>query len=688
MKTILLSTITYPCLALLCAAQQVGVTPLYQPRPGPPLTNTSPSWIASSPAITNAGTVIQRRAWFGAASLNSRAAASAPLDQAAGTNSAALARVLDGADTAPGPALAEAPQAAPERIEIDASGAAVAGFGTHKLRFAPNPNTLGAVELTLPLMPGDSQPAVIRSHVLGLYYVLASGETVALAELQDTTGEVGGTRVMYAGALGGLADLVYECQRSSAEQDVIIRKRLPQPEAVFGPGASIDGLNIAVISEIVAGPEPRRVAGKVDLRGKNAELGIRGVESLPTETLWFGSTRFSAGKAFLLGQSGIEVPSSVNYTTVEGRRFLVELTPYSLLAAQIQTLPAGDLQGRVGPRGNLKSLLARSKMPKPANRPAENTKLAALDNLAPSNALVLQAVIPSFHRSLVQQSGRSEEPGVLLDYIITTGPLINVNCGSGAKTGFAALGQSGSDYWNSCPQASLRSIPNLHWSDGSTSPVGLVLSNAPGCWGNGINDAMYSSYVYPFNGGHVTVTITNLPPDQYSFYIYGHGPDPSPSTLEDPSSIEGYGLFQLLRAGVSLGQKSTAMWGYGWSSTNWEGGQQYIEFRSVAITNQSVSIDVSPAYGYATIAGLQIVPSAAVPPPSTIVSNLINVNLGDYSSAKVGFAATGLTTMTSGTGSGFLRNLPPPSPISKTPAARTPRPPLPSSTLPVAGATA
>ena len=211
--------------------------------------------------------------------------------------------------------------------------------------------------------------------------------------------------------------------------------------------------------------------------------------------------------------------------------------------------------------------------------------------------------------------------------------LLNVNFfadknpyGLGAiKTGFAAIGQTANDYWNGCSRDGASStdwlnfvtVNNLTNADGTVSAVGLTLANAPGAWGNGVADAMYDSYLYPFDGGNLTVTITNLPVGSYDIYIYGHG-----------STQGGYhdlnGVYQLTSGGVDYGTLSTATNGTGWDSTLWLEGQQYVMFRGVTVNSSAQPVVVTGLPGIggeALIAGMQIAPAAPIIPTAPVILN-------------------------------------------------------------------
>jgi hypothetical protein len=116
---------------------------------------------------------------------------------------------------------------------------------------------------------------------------------------------------------------------------------------------------------------------------------------------------------------------------------------------------------------------------------------------------------------------------------------------------------------------------------------------------------MYQSYLYPSPvGGKITVTVTNLSPGLYDFYLYGHG------DRHNQNSV-----FELSVGGVSIGSAATIN-GVGWDSPVWQEGVQYVEFPNVSVAaGQTVTIYVKPgASQYAVISGLQIAPAGMTSP--------------------------------------------------------------------------
>ena len=227
--------------------------------------------------------------------------------------------------------------------------------------------------------------------------------------------------------------------------------------------------------------------------------------------------------------------------------------------------------------------------------------------------------------------------GMLSSATVRCQTLIDVAFGQGTnttKTGPAAIGQSGSDFWNFYTRddghggwLTFGFLTNLKTVAGVATGAGLTVANAPGQWGDGSSDLMFASYIYPFSG-NATVSITNLPAGNYDFYIYG--PD---------------GTYQLTSAGADYGTRVT---------TNapvvnpvvWQEGVQYVIVRTVAVAaGQAVTIAVGPGVsGYATISGLQITSSAGTPGnvPPTITSQPAS------KSATIGSNVT-FTVLSSGT---------------------------------------
>jgi hypothetical protein len=95
-----------------------------------------------------------------------------------------------------------------------------------------------------------------------------------------------------------------------------------------------------------------------------------------------------------------------------------------------------------------------------------------------------------------------------------------------SEMGFAAIGMNTNDFWNTCNldiYADYASAPNLKFVDGTASGTGLALIDGLEEYGNGASDPMYASYFFTTFGYDMTMTVTNLKPGVYDFYLYGHG---------------------------------------------------------------------------------------------------------------------------------------------------------------------
>ena len=101
---------------------------------------------------------------------------------------------------------------------------------------------------------------------------------------------------------------------------------------------------------------------------------------------------------------------------------------------------------------------------------------------------------------------------------------------------------------------------NLKRADGTATAVAMTVRNAPGAWDNGTSDPMYKVYLYPFDGGNITVTVTNLPAGSYDVLLYGHG---------GPGVDNANSVFQVVTGNSDYGTKATTTIS-GWTSPVWE----------------------------------------------------------------------------------------------------------------------
>ena len=194
--------------------------------------------------------------------------------------------------------------------------------------------------------------------------------------------------------------------------------------------------------------------------------------------------------------------------------------------------------------------------------------------------------------------------------------LINVDFGDAGgrgyslKTGFAAIGQTTSDFWNfydrdisSTPYdwRTSGTLTNLQSASRTLTAVGMSVSDAPGAWGNGSSDPMYGTYDYPLDGGNNVVTFTNLPPGQYDVLAYSQD-----------------GNYEVTVGGTSFGVKTT----YDSPVSNvpvWTEGVQYARWRNVTVAaGQPLVLTVRNGVGgWAILSGVQILSDTPVTPDCT-----------------------------------------------------------------------
>jgi RHS repeat-associated protein len=210
-----------------------------------------------------------------------------------------------------------------EQIE-QITGGAVARHGQHKVTFAADIATYGAIDMETP----DGQK--VQSHLLGLsYYDTASGQSVMIAEITNCIGQIVGTnQVWYEGAFSGIKAAVrYTYTREGFEQDIILEER-PQPPEAYGLNSSSTVLQ--ALTEFVSYPAPT-LSTSVSPMG----LGLQ----MPDETVKFGAMKIGRGRAFLMGTGSGGVPVCKEWLTLDGRQFLVEEVPVTDVTAQMHALP-------------------------------------------------------------------------------------------------------------------------------------------------------------------------------------------------------------------------------------------------------------------------------------------------------------------------------------------------------------
>ena len=212
--------------------------------------------------------------------------------------------------------------------------------------------------------------------------------------------------------------------------------------------------------------------------------------------------------------------------------------------------------------------------------------------------------------------------------------LLNIDFGVGttsAKQGFAAIGNSATDFWN-LHSRDYGSPSELRWADASTATVTLSVANAGGAWGNGSADPMFGVYLYPAYGENITVRLADLPAGTYDLYVYAHG------------ALDGEnGVVEVASGGDKRGPLSIST-EPGWNTEAWQSGRQYVLFDSITVgSERDITITVLPgSINLAVLNGIQLLKK-----PQTPTTELINVDFGAHQNPaarqKTGLAAVGQT---------------------------------------------
>ena len=191
--------------------------------------------------------------------------------------------------------------------------------------------------------------------------------------------------------------------------------------------------------------------------------------------------------------------------------------------------------------------------------------------------------------------------------------LINVDFGVGsgsAKTGYAATGHSTNDIWNLYRHYDPKFVPgmplvpdgvlaNAKYADRTESRVTVMVTNAPGVWGNATGDPMYDSYIFAQNGSNIVVAIHHLEPARYHFYLYGHA--------DADVTGEQNSIFTLRTGTNSFGPASAA---------SPSGPYRLVVFRDVEVSaEEPVLIEVAAGpNGIPVLNGMQIISRGTSPP--------------------------------------------------------------------------
>jgi hypothetical protein len=250
-------------------------------------------------------------------------------------------------------------------VELTEYGAAATNMA-HQVFFAANVNTAPAVVLITP----DGKR--LSSRIFGLsYFDAATGKAVLLAEIKDSIGLLSdSSRVVYTNAFDDVdADVEYLVTKAGLEQNVVLRRRLPDPsEFELNPAST----RLQVLTEFFDPPLPV----------KASELQATG---LVDDALDFGQMRIPRdGRAFSVGtdgKAGEPVRVYKQWTVLEGRTFLVEEVPFNIVEEQIQALSQKPRSASVSPRlqgkgGNVIAALMNV-LPKRTTKPTGSKMLMA-----------------------------------------------------------------------------------------------------------------------------------------------------------------------------------------------------------------------------------------------------------------------------------------------------------------------
>jgi len=186
--------------------------------------------------------------------------------------------------------------------------------------------------------------------------------------------------------------------------------------------------------------------------------------------------------------------------------------------------------------------------------------------------------------------------------------LIDIDFGGGtasAKTGYAVVGDSASDFWNYYARTgqSYGAIANLSSTEKNPSPIGLLVTNLPNAGNNGSSDAMYNDYLAT-SSGIATLTVTNLSTGTWNVYLYANN-----GNFNLKVGTTDYGILACIDSSAA-------------NSSLWQSGIQYVAFTNVVVTNGlPVTITVNQGSdGVARISGLQFATSSHAPMPFVPVS--------------------------------------------------------------------
>lgn len=295
---------------------------------------------------------------------------------------------------------------ASDEIELFQNGA-VSRKAQHQVIFSPRVTApAGTVDL---LLPNNQR---LRSRIAGVAYSqIDTGRSVFVAELKESIGQlIGRNQVVYPDAFDAIkADIRYTIDIGFFEQEVIVRRQLPPPEA-FG----LDPLKsqVEIWTEFLQAPAIHKKALKQTANPIEAD-----------EELDFGpdSMFFGASEAFkriedasgpprhqLAGQGERHrVRAAKQWHRQQGKTFLIEAVPFVEFERLISDLPPLEARALFNDE-NLKALASNS---------------AGLERRLPVSLAMRQesAAFADLQLASIQRGELSAEPGVVLDYVLANG---------------------------------------------------------------------------------------------------------------------------------------------------------------------------------------------------------------------------------------------------------------------------
>ena len=263
------------------------------------------------------------------------------------------------------------------RIEIFEDGAIVRNL-QYQVIFSPNLADGGSLDILLPNVGGQQR---LRGHLLGLAY-REGDQFVFVSEVKDCAGQLGGAEqnelIFFDAFTDFHIDVKYVAQRGKFSQSIIIHDRLPHPHEV----GLTEAAHVELMTEWVNFPP-------VQKEQRILEAAKDGQRALTDERIDFGAMRFTAGKAFTIGeeaQTSTRMAKSWEEVTDETghrRTFLLEKIPWRKMEPEMQKLP--PLQAAALNNWQKKkktTLIANKPLPLPARNLAKSKTARAIQVMA------------------------------------------------------------------------------------------------------------------------------------------------------------------------------------------------------------------------------------------------------------------------------------------------------------------